>query len=375
MTTISTACLKKDNKKLMPALSSKKSLSRERTIDLAKAFGMLAVIWGHIEPSGWSSIFVYSFSIPLFFFLSGYCYNQKKYTDFYTLLKSRTKALLVPYAIFGVISYAFWVMYNALLNSLPENYLEVFLQLFLAQGGIEFNAALWFVPCLFLIEIVFYGLNKFNLSAKLLVGVFFAWLGYLVVQPNSFFDFKELPWSIEVIPSAMFFYIGGALLRAKCGFSYIPKLVREYKWVSLVCAILLSAFLLLSSQNNGRISMESGVLNNPFLFYFNGYLGISAVFLTSCLISVVASSKNICTRGLCFIGETSFYFMALHCPIKAVAYSVAKKAFSLLKITVPEMIIQLLVLIATVIASSIITVIIRIVKRQTKNKSKAAAKR
>ena len=32
--------------------------------DLAKAFGMLAIIWGHIRLTGWSNAFVYAWHIP-----------------------------------------------------------------------------------------------------------------------------------------------------------------------------------------------------------------------------------------------------------------------------------------------------------------------
>ena len=52
--------------------------------DLAKAFGMLAIIWGHIRLTGWSNAFVYAWHIPLFFFLSGMVFNKCKYADFRT---------------------------------------------------------------------------------------------------------------------------------------------------------------------------------------------------------------------------------------------------------------------------------------------------
>jgi fucose 4-O-acetylase-like acetyltransferase len=46
-------------------------------IDIAKAIGMLTIMWGHIA-TGNSVSFVYAFHIPLFFFLSGMVFVDNK---------------------------------------------------------------------------------------------------------------------------------------------------------------------------------------------------------------------------------------------------------------------------------------------------------
>lgn len=51
-------------------------------IDMAKGYGTLLVIYAHLGvDSLWS--WMYSFHLPLFFFLSGYVFHgQKRFSDF-----------------------------------------------------------------------------------------------------------------------------------------------------------------------------------------------------------------------------------------------------------------------------------------------------
>ena len=49
-------------------------------IDQAKGIGILLVVIGHMNiPQDLSKI-IFSFHMPLFFFISGYLYNEKKYS-------------------------------------------------------------------------------------------------------------------------------------------------------------------------------------------------------------------------------------------------------------------------------------------------------
>ena len=82
-------------------------------IDIAKAIGMFAIIWGHILLHGWSNLFVYSFHIPLFFFLSGMVFNGAKYDSLWQLVKRRVKTLLLPYLLFSVLTWIIWILFNS----------------------------------------------------------------------------------------------------------------------------------------------------------------------------------------------------------------------------------------------------------------------
>ena len=75
-------------------------------LDVAKGFGILLVIFAHTDNSMFRSL-IYTFHVPLFFFLSGYVFSNKY--DFKTFLIKKIKAIVVPYFLYGIpmITYAY----------------------------------------------------------------------------------------------------------------------------------------------------------------------------------------------------------------------------------------------------------------------------
>lgn len=63
----------------------------------ARGIGAILVILGHSFGSrqGWMFNLIYSFHMPLFFFLSGFCFRNKG--DFWHLIRSKSTRLLIPY--------------------------------------------------------------------------------------------------------------------------------------------------------------------------------------------------------------------------------------------------------------------------------------
>ena len=87
-------------------------------IDIAKGIGIMLVVLGHTIVPGlrekydvanflWT--FIYSFHMPLFFFLSGYLFEHglKRYADKKRFLLSKARKLLLPYLFFSVFAYVF----------------------------------------------------------------------------------------------------------------------------------------------------------------------------------------------------------------------------------------------------------------------------
>lgn len=67
--------------------------NRIKTIDIAKGVEILLVVMGHSMQTGsYPMRVIWTFHMPLFFFLSGFCYNQYKYA-FSTLLKASIRPL------------------------------------------------------------------------------------------------------------------------------------------------------------------------------------------------------------------------------------------------------------------------------------------
>ena len=87
-------------------------------LDMLKCLGMFIVVQGHIHPCyGWFSLPLHSFVIPLYFLLSGVTFKRSKFPNFGTFAKHRAKTLLLPYAMFSVITWIIWATFRYLTHS------------------------------------------------------------------------------------------------------------------------------------------------------------------------------------------------------------------------------------------------------------------
>lgn len=68
--------------------NSTQSPQRLEYIDLAKGIGIILVVIGHsINGHGITGHYISSFHMPLFFLLSGLCFNDSRYPNFTPFLK------------------------------------------------------------------------------------------------------------------------------------------------------------------------------------------------------------------------------------------------------------------------------------------------
>lgn len=182
-------------------------------IDIAKGLGMLAIIWGHIMETGFTNVFVYSFHIPLFFFISGVVFRKDKYSTFGAFIKRRLNTLIIPYLLFSFLTWLLWVLYSKLTHSNVDSYIMPLLQTFVAQGSwgyLVHNVPLWFVSCLLAIEILYYFICKVKKDIVVIaICGALAVVSFLMEKFSSVFDFKVLPWSIGAACAGIIFYALG----------------------------------------------------------------------------------------------------------------------------------------------------------------------
>lgn len=127
---------------------------------ILSALGILMIVAGH---AGYDILTVgglfpyYSFHVPLFMFISGYFYRREEEERPLFYLKKKAKRLLLPYfiwnVIYGIIAWALRSFGGFALGdaiSLKSLFLDPFL------NGYQFlyNFAGWFVPVLFLTEMM-----------------------------------------------------------------------------------------------------------------------------------------------------------------------------------------------------------------------------
>jgi acyltransferase len=130
-------------------------------VDWLKFIGILAVILGHTASP--FSVFIFSWHMPLFFFLSGFFIKKDEFFGHYVVIQA--KRLLIPYFLFSLIGLAVGITKNVLLHRPPLNLLfelkGIFLSMDMTSLMNHYGFVLWFLPSLFWARIIVFVLQKY----------------------------------------------------------------------------------------------------------------------------------------------------------------------------------------------------------------------
>ncbi len=267
-------------------------------IDCLKGYGAILVILGHLHPHIALERYIYSFHMPLFFFLAGIL--AKKQNDFRTFLAKKAKSLLIPLAAWDLIVALALVVFGI-------DDITVLLQGTFFIGGKEpANTPLWFLLTLFICEIVYNALTAVRIHDFLITGAAF------VISPFVC-ELNTLPLTLNLVIPAMFFYGLGAVLR--------PKLLNNKVSLTQKCIlpILIIFSVIFGGILNSRISMASGYFGNIAYFVIAAVSGVLMWVLVFRLLPA--------NRILIKIGQQSLFLMCFQYPIFFVCSLISKKFF------------------------------------------------
>ncbi len=277
-------------------------------VDVAKGIGMILVIISHTEehfmPGTLVSlkIPIYTFHMPLFFFVSGFLFSMK--SGFGEFLKSKCKRILVPYFCLGTILVLFdtyWQGRNPYGNPwfVKERFLNSMLNL-LYQNRLW---TLWFIACLFWLNIFFYILVRFVKSEKIraLIVIAFAVAGLYYYKMGG----GGIFWNIDVCMTTMPFFYAGYVCR-KTDFIDSRILKNKWKWLLCVGFIALDAVCaIVNFKTTGQfLELWGNQYGNPVLTYICAFSGIFAVIILADACHGFAPLR--------YIGENTMLFYAWH---------------------------------------------------------------
>ena len=178
------------------------SVSRISWIDFCKGIGIFLVVLGHTLRDKNIVMYIYSFHMPLFFFLSGIVFNSTKF-DWKTLLKSRFNSLLLPYVFFYLITLFYYIVVESHFRSIGVTSLQSFAGMFLAaqiEDYMSHNGILWFLPCLFVVELLCFTVKSIGDTKKeIFVVLLLTFSGFLIKTP--------LPWCLNIAMVCLQFFI------------------------------------------------------------------------------------------------------------------------------------------------------------------------
>lgn len=272
-------------------------------IDRVRGIGIVLVVWGHFcfcEPV---RSYIYAFHIPLFFFVSGYLLDERKYGTLRALVASRGRRLLVPYVAFGFLTYLCWLVQARLgpVRGLEQPIaLPIAGLLYSSIGGgwLNFNIALWFLTGLFSTEILYGLLRRVAPQARgrrvavLICSVVGYGLGRYL-RPSLGF-----PWGVDIALTAVVFYAAGQAFRQHETVIAIKTQGRAFAFIVIPLGLWLASVPL-----NDSVSMAANRLGHYGWFYLAAFSGIAL-----CVGLARACPRM---RGLEYLGQHTLVILGL----------------------------------------------------------------
>lgn len=278
-------------------MSLSESKKRIDWIDMAKGYGMLAVIIAHIC-SGPLKLWIYTFHMPLFFFLSGYVFSNKE--DFDIFIKKKAKALLVPYFSLGIPMVVFTVLLNIYYNTFTVALTKELIKDFIIQKR---QWTLWYIACLFFLNVIFYLLTKYVKTTpwRVFAVLSMSFIGLVYYKSGGL----PLPWNIDTCFMAIPFFFGGFALKQNS--NKIDNLLSQTKnkiLLFLTFGLINLVFGYLNIKTTGKgLEMFYSEYANPLFTYISAFAGIFAVIIFSKFFSL---------KPIRYIGENSLVYYAWH---------------------------------------------------------------
>ncbi len=286
-------------------------------IDIARGIGILLVVMGHNDFSLISPFVyqvIYSFHMPLFFFLSGYFLDPS--VPFFDFLRKRFNSLLKPYFFTLFLIYFTSVSFEKM--SFRTALQRIVKSLYGTGYYIDW-VQLWFLPHLFVVSLYaflfFFMLRRWNnrplrwfaLLATLAASSLFLRRFYPFTL--SFFDREYelfgLPFSLDLVLLSGFFFILGSETRnviSEKTFGNIPLLFGAGIGV-----------LLLNYLFTARIDFNTRTYES---FPINTIEAVLGIFFTLALSRQIELHTIRLAALLKYFGQISLFILIFHVPIQ-----------------------------------------------------------
>ena len=330
-------------------------MKRDKSIDIARGISMILVIAGHCKyiDSG-LKIWLYSFHIPLFFFLSGMVFNYDKYKSVTDFLKNKIKKLMLPYFTIGILIiflnniYSSIIIKQFVVSSFLNSCLTNIKQLFISYRLHPDYYSFWFIPPLFVALIVFYVIiKKLNTNKRKTAILIVVAIISSIIQVFFFKYVKGFYYSLDLVPIALSFISFGYIYRSKI--NYLKKHI--YSFDCLLILLFIHIVISFINFRLGRTDLFYCEMGNYFFFMIAALLGIMIVM-------IIANQIN-SSKILEYIGKNTFTFYFFHSIIVfPICDYIIWKALSIFNYELPANVMFLIYMIISCIILFVISFII-----------------
>lgn len=274
-------------------------MERNHILDILRGIAILFVILGHITRIPELQTYIWGFHLPLFFVISGYLFDRNKYRNNKQFIVKKIKNLLIPYAFFYIVTFLYWVFIERNIRGSEYSITSQLIGLIYGKYSLDymgFNGALWFIPCLFSIEIIYWFISKIKSWSIIILLV----LGLNIFAMSTYKWIGGLPFGICPAMIAVCFYSFGNLIRIH-NLSFKISIIQK---ITLIFILFITQYALLP-VTGARIAGYKFV--HPELYILISCIGIIVWYLVAQLIK-----KNIILE---FLGRNSLVLFAFQEPV------------------------------------------------------------
>ena len=267
------------------------------SIDLFKGIAIIVIAWKHtIHPQCLDLVNVSS----LFFIISGIFIKDEPFLPF---LRKKIRTILVPFLFFYLLSYlariVFYIGHHRTLCGFDWGILWDLFTISDKAHYLSVNIPLWFLVCLFVMEIIFWGLNRILKETKARTYVLLAIIAvlYLFFEPiENWRTPLMLNTAIECLP----YFIMGNLFGLAIS-HYLIEATRPRFFIAVISIVLFTALQYLP--------FDISVL--PLFKSLSLFMALLA------MLSYVEGNQSVIARFVRTFGESSLLIMGVHVIILA----------------------------------------------------------
>lgn len=298
--------------------------SRINWVDTLKFLGIFAIYLGHYgEIAKKAYLFVFEYHVPLFFFISGFFFKYKKEETITQYTKKKFKQLMIPYFISSLIYLLFLLLTKSIpLNSVPSKLLEVLTGI----RNYSFIGPLWFINCLFVMQVINKTLSKIYKDKKyyyILTSIIF-----LIITTSIFpilkINIPSLFWNIDSALYYYFYFTLGMILYPQLNKIKLNKNKPHETIILALTFISLTIFTYYVYKEGGAYLYQKLNINNDLLYIIYYHIKTIILIIYNVLIAKILSK----IKPLQLIGRNTLYL----CCIELMWKSITWKTFTLLGI-------------------------------------------
>ena len=271
--------------------------------DSMKAFSIMAVVLFHTQIMPEIQTAAYLVCLPAFFFVAGLFTNTS--LSLREFFEKKTLRLMIPYLIWGLLSWAFWYFLSSKYGSSVESEVPWWKPLvgMLYGRGADLiqNVPLWFLCCMMSLEWIYYGVCRISQQwVRWIVIIGLGIVGCILAHKG-----QNWVWGITAALIILPVYAIGA--EYKSFFKTQMSALSIYKITAILLVSLIGLWL--GYTYNGNIALFESNIGNPILYYTTA---LSAIGLWLAVSLLLEKSKNHFTQLIQYIGRNTLFILCAH---------------------------------------------------------------